>query len=319
MIRLLVLNSSVQGESLSDIIDKDYFNFEFDVLDNTYFLIPDSCTNDELEVRLIRNNQTISKLSAYFIEENEYGEGLYDLDIDGKSEENLSYTQIYNAIQDWVFSFFNSIGFDEEEEEKSFHQGAYNLDVRDYLANIYAKIVDAPDSHEEDLIRDYCVETIKGMPGVLDYCINQVLNSIKTWLDDGNDVWYCSVNRKMVPESRISFLTISIQGTILTITPHCDVKTVIKDIDIDLRNCVSDLFGKSRGDYEDFEVYCIGFTAWTCYKSRNNGNFRPDGESILKQLDIEYRGRKRIMYQIIKDMKKELQDEFMMNFEAKNL
>lgn len=100
------------------------------LLDNTSATIGFEVTMDEFTVQIkTPENEVLASFSAYYIEEDEYGDPLYDIYInDTSEEENADAVTVEESFQDWFSNLQSQFGvFDEETEREYLEKGAVSF------------------------------------------------------------------------------------------------------------------------------------------------------------------------------------------------
>lgn len=147
MLRLaksISLNSSMRNiiNHLDDSF-RNFYDFEMSIGGLTFaYLKRGECNDDEVNFSFVdETGKTLTTFAAYFIEEDEYGDSLYDVYVDDDVDENCTEEQVVDLGERWLREFQKKYGLvDEEDESVSLEQGAASLSMLDLLDKFYRQI-----------------------------------------------------------------------------------------------------------------------------------------------------------------------------------
>lgn len=147
MLRLvssIPLNSSMRNiiNHLDDSF-RNFYDFEMSIGGLTFvYLKRGECNDDEVNFSFVNETgKTLTTFAAYFIEEDEYGDSLYDVYVDDDVDENCTEEQVVDLGERWLRDFQKKYGLvDEEDESASLEQGAASLSMLDLLDKFYMQI-----------------------------------------------------------------------------------------------------------------------------------------------------------------------------------
>lgn len=97
--------------------------------DDTSGTLDFEVSNDEFTVAVVdKSNKTVASFSAYYIEEDDYGDPVYDIYInDSSTSENASSADVEDEFRQWFKNLRESVGaFDEETEMEYLDTGNIN-------------------------------------------------------------------------------------------------------------------------------------------------------------------------------------------------
>lgn len=101
-------------------INKEYDGAEIPLYEGTGVL-KTTVTPDSLEVSVTNESgEDLAKFEAYYIEEDEYGNSLYDIYVNGKNQESLSQGDVEEAYFQWFTHIKQEVGIWEESDERQF-------------------------------------------------------------------------------------------------------------------------------------------------------------------------------------------------------
>lgn len=130
------LNASHSGSFFQDLYNQYQ---EYDGLDIAFDNYPDAVldmkvTQDSLEIKLHSKSKVLLHFEVYYIEDDEYGDALYDVYTQDEEEEGLPEITAASMLDDWFANLRKRIGIKDEDEERAF------LETRSSSDPAFAKI-----------------------------------------------------------------------------------------------------------------------------------------------------------------------------------
>lgn len=116
------LNASHSGSFFQDLYNQYQ---DYDGLDIAFDNYPDAVldmavTQDSLEIKLHSKSKVLLHFEAYYIEDDEYGDALYDVYTQDEEEEGLPEVTVGSMLDDWFTDLRRRIGLRDEDDESVF-------------------------------------------------------------------------------------------------------------------------------------------------------------------------------------------------------
>lgn len=146
------LNTSKNSSFFQDLYwqYKEWDGMEIPSADYQNCVLDMEVSEDALEIQVHSGDTKLLHFDAYYIEDDEYGDPVYDIYSDEGDEEGISEDQVGYALDDWFTKLRQyQIGLRDEADEDAFLENRSSMDPRivklDYLRTKIFRTVDSRD------------------------------------------------------------------------------------------------------------------------------------------------------------------------------
>lgn len=151
-------------------MNKEYQGIDLPLSEGTGVLTVET-TSDSFEASIRTNSgDELKSFNAYYIEDDEYGDPLYDVYINGESEENQDEASVEYAFSDWMTTLRRELGIYSEEDERYFMETG-GISEQEALRAYVAHYEDVPQKELNSIPKEPITRFVKKIliPGIEDY------------------------------------------------------------------------------------------------------------------------------------------------------